>query len=188
MVEGAVKITNKAKPRMSGRKPNTLQMFKDSFESMTHKNGDCLEWTGSIEKLHGYGRIKLQGKSMKAHRASYLVFKGEIPEKMMVCHTCDNRKCVNPEHLFLGTAKDNAVDCVQKKRTYRQSVPYEERTKLHPAQVLFIHLEKLLGRSNCDIARQLGISHVTVRNIAAGKARKRIYSGFWNKIHQMASV
>lgn len=70
---------------------------------------ECWEWTGPL--LHnGYGRFHINGKQVKAHRASYEEHKGPIPEGLLVCHACDNRKCINPEHLWLGTAKDNAVD------------------------------------------------------------------------------
>ena len=75
----------------------------------------CWEFTGYIMST-GYGQIGLFDKLLLTHRASYMVFVGEIPEGMFVCHKCDNRKCFNPDHLFLGTADDNHKDMVKKGR------------------------------------------------------------------------
>jgi hypothetical protein len=76
----------------------------------------CFEWTSSLDGW-GYGHIRLEkGKKIRAHRFSYLNFKGEIPDGMLVCHSCDNPKCVNPDHLWLGTNKDNSEDMVKKGR------------------------------------------------------------------------
>lgn len=86
------------------------------FNIMIKADTDCLEWKGSI-KQNGYGMFKtLSRKVFHAHRYSYEFFVGEIPEGLCVLHSCDNRKCVNPEHLSVGTKKENTQDMYKKKR------------------------------------------------------------------------
>lgn len=75
----------------------------------------CQIWLGAIQ-VKGYGFLSVNSYPMLAHRASYSVHKGAIPDGMMVLHRCDVRLCINPDHLFLGTAMDNTKDMVQKGR------------------------------------------------------------------------
>lgn len=75
---------------------------------------ECWNWTGNI--TGGYGQFKYSGKAIPAHRFAYRVYRGEIPEGLWVLHDCDNPICVNPNHLFLGTAQDNTNDMVSKGR------------------------------------------------------------------------
>lgn len=79
----------------------------------------CWNWNTGLGS-HGYGQIKHEGESL-AHRVSYVAFKGPIPDDRIVCHTCDNRACINPDHLWLGTYSDNMSDMHAKGRGYWQN-------------------------------------------------------------------
>lgn len=86
-------------------------------------HGDCCEWRGAIMK-NGYGVCGMLGEHL-AHRVAWRLTFGDIPRGMFVCHKCDNRKCCNPEHLFLGTAKDNSMDMAAKGRSVYQRNPWK---------------------------------------------------------------
>jgi hypothetical protein len=79
----------------------------------------CWEWQASLTHS-GYGRFNIRSKTYRAHIVSYLLLKGEISKNKCVCHTCDNPRCVNPNHLWLGTMKDNVKDMILKGRQKRR--------------------------------------------------------------------
>lgn len=109
---------------MAGR-PRGMSLTKRFMEKVKAESLDeCWEWQASLTR-GGYGHFGIQwpGKNYtmeRSHRTSYKLFKGPIPEGMLVCHQCDNPLCVNPKHLFLGTHKDNAMDMMAKGRKNKE--------------------------------------------------------------------
>ena len=96
-------------------KGEIIDRLRIKFESVVIKTQEgCWSWKNKLD--NGYGSVKTGIKKLRAHRVSWLIYRGEIPKGLFICHSCDNRECTNPEHLFLGTHKINMLDMIKKKR------------------------------------------------------------------------
>ena len=129
-------------------------------------NTGCYLWIGSLN-TYGYGQFWCKGKNVLAHRASFELYKSLIPPGISVLHACDNPACVNPDHLFLGTQKDNMQDMKKKGRCWRGSNYVHHKRSLNYQQALEVHkLSKKI--SNREISRRLGVSRTVIDNIVNG--------------------
>ena len=128
-------------------------------------NTGCWLWTANC--VRGYGRIKVEGRSRQAHRISWELNVGAIPEGMNVLHRCDTPPCVNPGHLFLGTAMDNIHDMIGKGRA-RIRGEQSGRAKLTKAQVAEIRTRLKAGETQVSVAADLGVVPQTITHIHLG--------------------
>lgn len=132
----------------------------------------CWNWTQVLAK-NGYGGFYCLVKKFLAHRISWMLHKGIIPDGLCVLHRCDNRRCVNPDHLFLGTNKDNQDDCKSKGRNFRVRGEDFSVCKLTKSSVLEIRKRRSLGEMYKDIQKDFpGISKDTIRACVVGKSWK----------------
>lgn len=136
------------------------------FWSKVDRSGECWEWLAS--KTHdGYGRHHYDGGTM-AHRLAYELTRGPIPAGMCVCHACDNRGCVNPTHLWLGTQADNIKDMRVKGRGPRLEGERHGRAKLTASNVRDIRARHAEGVSARQLAREYGVAATTITRIFHG--------------------
>ncbi len=126
------------------------------FEHNFNVTPGCWNWNKRLTSA-GYGKFG----NTSAHRVSYALYVGQIPDGMCVLHRCDNKKCVNPDHLFIGTQQDNVKDMNLKGRG--------GRTKLSTDEVKKIRQAALEGETQGRIAIKFQVHRVTVNNILAGR-------------------
>ncbi len=139
--------------------------FIARFEAKINKTDGCWEWVASCAGA-GYGQMKLpkQRKQEYSHRLAYMIYKGPIGENQFVCHTCDNTKCCNPDHLFLGTQKENLQDMKDKNRHLAGAK--NAMAKLTDADVVKIRSCLESGMAQLQVARAFNVSQVTISRIS----------------------
>jgi hypothetical protein len=124
----------------------------------------CWEWMGA-KSHNGYGVTSVGRKSLRAHRISWELHNGPIPDGLLVLHRCDNPSCVNPEHLFLGTHADNMRDAARKGRISREPKYF----KLTRGDVAEIRKRLAAGETQQSIADIFDVSKACIGNIHRGK-------------------
>lgn len=153
----------------------------ERFGERVDKSGDCWIWIGNIH-VHGYGVIIDNHKTLLAHRVSWELHNGPIPDGMSVCHSCDRnypvgntsyRRCVNPSHLFLGTFADNMVDMVTKGRQAKgeRVIAFAH---LAEEQAKEIKQRYGTGESYESLAARYGLHIRTVHRLVQGKTWRHI--------------
>ena len=136
--------------------------------------GPCWVWTEHHAEA-GYGQFCLRrGEFRLAHSVSYALTNGPVPPRMHVCHHCDNPPCVRPDHLFLGTAADNAQDCVDKGRARRARGIETASARLDEDAVRAIRATQPYHGRNEDLARDFGVSGTTIRRVILGKTWRHV--------------
>ena len=149
-------------------------MAYDRFMSRVVKDPcGCWLWAGYVRKKtrsnhKEYGNFWLNGKQTLAHRASWMLHKGEIPTGQIVCHSCDTPLCVNPDHLWLGTQADNMKDAWAKGRG-KNNAKQGERHKLSKLTECMVKEIKESAMSGVELAKRFGVSSSTISMIRNGR-------------------
>lgn len=154
--------------------------YKASFDKNVIRKEGCWDWKGAVAK-GGYPVMsckKILGPD-RGHRASWIIHKGPIPEGKCVCHHCDNPICTNPEHLWIGTSKENNDDKVKKCRQSMLPPPHKVgsengASKLKEEQIKEIRLLLEKCETSREIGRQYGVSKTTILRIKNGTHWKHV--------------
>lgn len=154
--------------------PTPSAVERARFEANVQKSDGCWVWMGRLTR-RGYGSVlsaRPKRRAMAAHRISWELYRGPIPEGMLVLHRCDYPPCVNPDHLFLGTVADNNRDMVEKGRSTRGE--RHPKARLKACDVLEIRRLSESGATNQAVATMFGVSDSTIDAI---RNRRR-----WNHV------
>ena len=148
--------------------PTGIIVVRKRFFSKVRKTRGCWLWTGSQTK-RGYGQLKALRRRWQAHRLSWFIHRGMIPEGLQVLHRCDNPACVKPAHLFLGTHLDNIKDKVSK---HRQAVAHQKLSPTQAIKILALLNQKV---SYSTIAARFKVTKSTIYKIKKGKSWKHVH-------------
>jgi hypothetical protein len=151
---------------------STEHRFSTSYE--VNPVSGCWEWLGACNSK-GYGRMWLKPRVVQAHRYSLATYTGKALRKMSALHHCDNPRCVNPEHLFAGTQRDNVVDCYRKGRKLRAGK--HPNARLEPGDIPVIKQLRANGFTYRAIAARYSMSVAAIYKICIDRAWTHIPRG-----------
>ena len=146
-------------------------------EKLTRYNvsvNGCWIWNSTTDK-DGYGVFTHhRNKQIRAHRASYEFYVGSIPNDVFICHKCDTPSCINPNHLFIGTAKDNTRDMMTKGRDFKPCGSEHPSSKLTEDNVIEIRKLHTYGLAHSEIAKCYGVVFQTISSIVTRRTWRHI--------------
>lgn len=166
----------------------SMSGIEKRFLTRVLKTNDCWLWTGGCIP-NGYGAFWFDGRNHGAHRMAWLIWRGDIPKGMSICHKCDNPICVNPGHLFVGLPIENSADMVAKNRQARgdksprrlHADSYEalvgsnnNKAKLTEDQIPEIKRLVASGLSMSEVGRRFGVGNATISKAVAGHTWKHV--------------
>ena len=146
------------------RRDLKIRIFENS-----HDEAGCWIWDGSYSK-DGYGVMTIGRKQHRAHRASFQAYRGTIPAGHFVCHRCDRPACVNPDHLFSGSASDNTKDMIRKGRKAKMVDLAHPGTKITHAERQVVLTRRQSGETLAAIAQDYGVVFQTISRICQGES------------------
>ena len=149
-----------ANDRVKRRKVALMQIDID-------KSGYCWEWTGRRNKS-GYGLTAIRGGSELAHRAYWQLVIGEVPAGMYLLHSCDNKRCVNPAHLRVGTHAENMAEAKERNRMRPMRGSANGMAKI--SYEIAEEIRRDETSSNVSLAKKYGVSDVVISNVRLGKS------------------
>lgn len=154
------------------KEPLKLRREAKPIEYIIDSATGCWNVVNHVPTNRGYIQIERNRQRMRAHRYSYELAIGKIPDGLFCCHHCDNKKCINPAHLFLGTNADNLQDAARKGRTAHICGEARWNSKLTEVAVRAIRADKI--SSQRVLGRKYGVSHQQIGSIKKGEAWKHI--------------
>lgn len=156
--------------KINKEKGYTLEEIRKLVNSFPREDNGCKYWPGKAVGKDGYPKISYKNKTWRASRLVYLAFHGKIPEDQFICHDCDDRKCIEPAHLHVGTAKDNMQEAAERNRLPTGTKHHS--AKLNEDKVRYIRKNAYLGTT--ELGRQLDVSHKTIERILTGRTWRHV--------------
>lgn len=147
-----------------------MRTLKERFEEkIFYSPCGCWLWTGSTS-TNGYGNLRGTDRNVSAHKTSYQIYKGSVPNGLLVLHRCDVRNCVNPDHLFLGTSSDNMIDMFSKNRGKVHRGEKHFRSKLKSGSIQIIKDTYKAGFTQKDIANYFHVDQRVICKVVRNES------------------